>query len=121
VGETCAAKALTANVGEVEIAAAQLFEVLQHSLMLLVGVLWLSHRPRQLRESLSAAPAISEPSADSEVALELALWESVKDGSHRGGMTFEDLGDQLVKNIAHPVGAFSAPHRQSARRRDPGF
>jgi hypothetical protein len=30
---------------------------------------------------LSAAPAISEPSADSEVALELALWESVKDGS----------------------------------------
>jgi hypothetical protein len=35
----------------------------------------------ELRESLSAAPAISEPSADSEVALELALWESVKDGS----------------------------------------
>jgi hypothetical protein len=30
---------------------------------------------------LSAAPAISESSADSEVALELALWESVKDGS----------------------------------------
>jgi hypothetical protein len=36
----------------------------------------------ELRESLSAAAAISEPSADSEVALELALWESVKDGSH---------------------------------------
>jgi adenylate cyclase len=31
-------------------------------------------------ESFSAAPAISEPSADSEVALELALWDSVKDG-----------------------------------------
>jgi adenylate cyclase len=25
---------------------------------------------------------------------------------HRGGMTFEDLGDQLLKNIAHPVRAF---------------
>jgi len=28
-----------------------------------------------------SAPAASEPSADSEVALELALWDSVKDGS----------------------------------------
>jgi hypothetical protein len=34
----------------------------------------------ELRGSFSAAPAISEPSADSEVALELALWDSVKDG-----------------------------------------
>jgi class 3 adenylate cyclase len=25
---------------------------------------------------------------------------------HRGGMTFEDLGEQLVKNIAHPIRAF---------------
>ena len=25
---------------------------------------------------------------------------------HGGGMTFEDLGDQLLKNIAHPVRAF---------------
>jgi hypothetical protein len=25
---------------------------------------------------------------------------------HRGGMVFEDLGEQLVKNIAHPVRAF---------------
>jgi hypothetical protein len=25
---------------------------------------------------------------------------------HRGGMTFEDLGDTLRKNIAHPVRAF---------------
>ena len=25
---------------------------------------------------------------------------------HRGGMTFEDLGDQLLKNIAHPARAF---------------
>ena len=25
---------------------------------------------------------------------------------HRGGMIFEDLGEQLVKNIAHPVRAF---------------
>jgi hypothetical protein len=29
----------------------------------------------------SASPAISELSADNEVALELALWDSVKDGS----------------------------------------
>jgi class 3 adenylate cyclase len=34
----------------------------------------------ELRESFSAALAISEPSADTEVALELALWDSVKDG-----------------------------------------
>jgi class 3 adenylate cyclase len=34
----------------------------------------------EARETFSAAPAISEPSADSEVALELALWDSVKDG-----------------------------------------
>jgi len=33
------------------------------------------------RGSFSAAPTGSEPSADSEVALELALWDSVKDGS----------------------------------------
>jgi adenylate cyclase len=33
------------------------------------------------RERFSAASTISEPSADSEVALELALWDSVKDGS----------------------------------------
>jgi adenylate cyclase len=25
---------------------------------------------------------------------------------HRGGMVFEDLGEQLVKNIAHPIRAF---------------
>jgi adenylate cyclase len=25
---------------------------------------------------------------------------------HRGGMIFEDLGEQLVKNIAHPIRAF---------------
>src|ERR1700736_6319526 len=25
---------------------------------------------------------------------------------HRGGMLFEDLGEQLVKNIAHPIRAF---------------
>jgi adenylate cyclase len=33
------------------------------------------------RENSSATPTISEPSADSAVALELALWDSVKDGS----------------------------------------
>ena len=26
---------------------------------------------------------------------------------HRGGMIFDDLGEQLVKNIAHPIRAFS--------------
>jgi hypothetical protein len=36
----------------------------------------------ETRESSSAAPGISEPSADSEVALELGLWDSVKDGGH---------------------------------------
>ena len=25
---------------------------------------------------------------------------------HRGGMVFDDLGEQLVKNIAHPIRAF---------------
>src|SRR5580704_12608218 len=37
---------------------------------------WLSHLIR-----LSVPSAISELSADNEVALELALWDSVKDGS----------------------------------------
>ena len=44
-------------------------------------------------------PAIPEPSADSEVALELALWESVKDGSP------EELRAYLEQ---YPGGTFAA-------------
>jgi len=38
---------------------------------------------------------------------EICVSRGVRDHlCHRGGMTFEDLGEQLVKNIAHPVRAF---------------
>ena len=38
---------------------------------------------------------------------EICVSRGVRDHlRHRGGMTFEDLGEQLVKNIAHPVRAF---------------
>jgi class 3 adenylate cyclase len=38
---------------------------------------------------------------------EICVSRGVRDHlRHRGGMVFEDLGEQLVKNIAHPVRAF---------------
>ncbi len=38
---------------------------------------------------------------------EICLSRGVRDHlRHRGGMVFEDLGEQLVKNIAHPIRAF---------------
>jgi adenylate cyclase len=38
---------------------------------------------------------------------EICVSRGVRDHlRHRGGMLFEDLGEQLVKNIAHPVRAF---------------
>jgi adenylate cyclase len=38
---------------------------------------------------------------------EICVSRGVRDHlRHRGGMVFEDLGEQLVKNIAHPIRAF---------------
>jgi adenylate cyclase len=38
---------------------------------------------------------------------EICVSRGVRDHlRHRGGMVFEDLGEKLVKNIAHPIGAF---------------
>jgi class 3 adenylate cyclase len=38
---------------------------------------------------------------------EICVSRGVRDHiRHRGGMLFEDLGEQLVKNIAHPIRAF---------------
>lgn len=38
---------------------------------------------------------------------EICVSRGVRDHlRHRGGFTFEDLGEQLVKNIAHPIRAF---------------
>ncbi len=38
---------------------------------------------------------------------EICVSRGVRDHlHHHGGMVFEDLGEQLVKNIAHPIGAF---------------
>jgi adenylate cyclase len=38
---------------------------------------------------------------------EICISRGVRDHlRHRGGMIFEDLGEQLVKNIAHPIRAF---------------
>src|ERR1700730_1531436 len=38
---------------------------------------------------------------------EICVSRGVRDHlRHRGGMAFEDLGEQLVKNIAHPIRAF---------------
>ncbi|HJU18003.1 MAG TPA: adenylate/guanylate cyclase domain-containing protein [Stellaceae bacterium] len=38
---------------------------------------------------------------------EICVSRGVRDHlHHRGGMVFEDLGEQLVKNIAHPIRAF---------------
>ena len=38
---------------------------------------------------------------------EICVSRGVRDHlRHRGGMIFEDLGEQLVKNIAHPIRAF---------------
>ena len=38
---------------------------------------------------------------------EICVSRGVRDHlRHRGGMAFEDLGEQLVKNVAHPIRAF---------------
>jgi len=37
---------------------------------------------------------------------------------HRGGMVFEDLGEQLVKNIAHPVRAFRLRRGEGLPKQD---
>jgi adenylate cyclase len=37
---------------------------------------------------------------------------------HRGGMMFEDLGEQLVKNIAHPIRAFRLRIGEAASGQD---
>ena len=37
---------------------------------------------------------------------------------HRGGMVFEDLGEQLVKNIAHPIRAFRLHVGEAASGQD---
>src|SRR5271156_3272382 len=38
---------------------------------------------------------------------EICVSRGVRDHlRHRGGFAFEDLGEQLVKNIAHPIRAF---------------
>jgi adenylate cyclase len=37
---------------------------------------------------------------------------------HDGGMIFEDLGEQLVKNIAHPIGAFRLRVSEAASEQD---
>jgi adenylate cyclase len=39
---------------------------------------------------------------------------------HRNGMIFEDLGEQLVKNIAHPIRAFRLRVAVGAARLEPG-
>jgi adenylate cyclase len=37
---------------------------------------------------------------------------------HRGGMSFEDLGEQLVKNLAHPIRAFRLSVRGDASEQE---
>jgi adenylate cyclase len=38
-----------------------------------------------------------------EICISRGVYDHLR---HRGGMAFEDLGEQLVKNIAHPIRAF---------------
>src|ERR1700674_5536686 len=40
---------------------------------------------------------------DGEICISRGVHDHLR---HRGGMVFEDLGEQLVKNIAHPIRAF---------------
>ena len=47
---------------------------------------------------------------------EICVSRGVRDHlRHRGGMVFDDLGEQLVKNIAHPVRAFRLREVESPR------
>jgi adenylate cyclase len=54
---------------------------------------------------------------------EICVSRGVRDHlRHRSGMVFEDLGEQLVKNIAHPIRAFRlriAEHTSSQEPADP--
>jgi adenylate cyclase len=53
---------------------------------------------------------------------EICVSRGVRDHlRHRGGMIFEDLGEQLVKNIAHPIRAFRLRIREgSSEQEEPG-
>jgi class 3 adenylate cyclase len=54
-------------------------------------------------DGVNVAARIEELVRGGEICVSRGVRDHLR---HRGGMVFEDLGEQLVKNIAHPIRAF---------------
>src|SRR5580700_11908918 len=54
-------------------------------------------------DGVNVAARLEGPVKGGEICVSRGVRDHLR---HRGGLVFEDLGEQLVKNIAHPIRAF---------------
>jgi TolB-like protein len=64
--------------------------------------IWAQSFEGDLRDTLVLQKSVARSIAE-QIQASLRVHDHLR---HRGGMVFEDLGEQLVKNIAHPIRAF---------------